>query len=218
MALRVRIAAIFLLTSVPALSQNFEGAFARGQKENEETYFFWKDGHFWWSKTDAKESTSGNGSYTVKNDSIYLTFTKANLEVDLNATTYHGPSSTESIKISAIHSTGQPVQGLKFYLSKSKGSSETDKSGNGAIGVEHPPIRDYLYLEFNSRTLQIPVYLKQFTYFFPIVVDDTYKYKENVQISFKFKRTARKLILTGTNGPATFKKSKEVYLDPNHEL
>jgi len=208
MALRACIIFTLLLISPSAYSQ-LEG----GYLNKEEGYYFWQDGEFSWYSVKSKVKSLGRGTYTIKNDSISLTFGEVQREFELQAQvpTRHGLSHSV-VAVNAMRSpSGKPFAGLKFELNKSQLSGETDNTGTARITIENPLPNENIHFELDGyRTVDIPLELMGKDFFFAIVVDETTRYVENSLVQLKLKKTGKKLVLNGT----VYKKvSKRVFLD-----
>lgn len=208
MALRTCIAFILLLISAPGYSQYFEGGFIN----NEEGYYFWKDGEFSWYSVKSNTRSLGHGKYTATKDSIVLTFDKAQREFELQAPVPvpHGLSHSV-VAVTAMKSSGKPFAGLTFALRTSNVTGVTDRTGTAQVRIQDAPVSDNIHFELDGyRTIDMSVDLRGKDLAFAVVVDETIKYVENTLIKFKLKRSSRGIVLNGT----AFKKvSKRKFLD-----
>lgn len=207
------LASMLLLNAKTSFAQAFEGGFVyqNSSTNNQEGYYFRKDGEFSWFKITTNGKELGTGNYTVTHDSLQLNFHTAQRQFDIQAqSSFKARGSNSTIRVNAMRSTGAPFPGLKFVLLKSNIKGETDLSGTTEVAIPTSRSkRDNIHFEVDGyRTINLPIDLDGMSHFYAVVIDDAVRYRENVTARFKRILSRRTLTLTGSNGEMIFKKTK----------
>lgn len=199
----------FLLLFAQDSNRALDGGYLREDGNNGyEGYYFSKDGQFFWFSTSGNDRAMGQGRYSIPNDRMELTFEQARRRFDLQAESAVPTNEPKSVvQVNAIHSTGVPFAGLKFTLTKSNVTGETDPSGTATVTIDNPTTKDNIHFEVDGYgTYDTSVELKGTNNFYAFVIDDAIRYRENTKLNFNLEYSRKNIKLVGESDTKSFKK------------
>ncbi len=166
-------------------------------KNSHESYCF-HDNHFSWQRSTNNKKEIGNGTFTIKGDSIQLNFETAIREFEISVNIYPALSETVNFTVNAIRSNGTPIQGLQLTLQKSNLHFQTNIKGEAQIEIPNPLLNDELFVEYKGqKSPGLKVDLKGYNNLLGIVIDEDVMYKENQSVTLPYKKSGKKIKING---------------------